>query len=79
MKYELEQTIFYIMDNVVHSAPVLSRMCVENAHDEWISNEEQKDAFAPFGFSGIKYSTCHGTIEEKHAFSSVDELLESLR
>lgn len=79
MKYELDQIIFYIMNNVVHNAPVLSRICVENLHDDWISNKEQKEAFTPFGSSGIKYSTCHGVIEARHAFSSVDELLESLR
>jgi hypothetical protein len=78
MKFELGQVIFYMMDNKVHSAPVLSRKCVENAHDDWISNEGQRKTFTPFGQSGNTYSTCHGEISEDDAYESKEQMMHSI-
>jgi hypothetical protein len=76
--FELEQTIYYMRDSRVHSAPVLSRMSVENTHDEWAHTKEQKDLFTHFGPSGIFYYTCHGLVSSVEAYASKQELLETL-
>ncbi len=48
MKYKLGQTIFYMLDNKVHSAPVLSRLQVDYTHENWASTAEQKGLFQQF-------------------------------
>lgn len=78
MRYELEQLIHFMRDNKPHSAPVLSRMQVENLHQDWAHTKEQKGLFMPFGETGIFYSTCHGPINENEAFASREELLSML-
>lgn len=77
-KFALKQTIYYLRDNRVHSAPVLSRMCVENAHQDWACTDEQKYTFTRFGKNGIFYATCHGSVNEDEAFASKEELAQSL-
>jgi len=76
MKFKLNQTIHYLLENRPHSAPVMSRMTVDNAHDDWASTDEQKEAFTPFGESRVVYGTCHGLIEEQDAFESKRALAE---
>jgi len=78
MKFELGQTIYYLIDNRLHSAPVETRMQVENAHDDWAHTDEQKNAWQHFGESGVFYVTCHGPIVEERCFASKAELAESL-
>ena len=78
MKYHLDQLIWYMMDNQVHSAPVLSRMQVENLHDGWAHAEEQKETWQAFGPSGRSYTTAHGTINEEDAAGTKQELLDTL-
>jgi hypothetical protein len=75
---DLNQIIYYMGDGKVCSAPVLSRMLVENLHDDWTSNPEQKKAFVPFGPSGAYYNTCHGMWREDEVFATKKGLLESL-
>lgn len=77
-KYELDQLIYYLMDNKICSAPVLSRASIQNKHDDWNSTDEQKSTFTPFGKSGIFYGTCHGIVNEEDAFPNKDELKEIL-
>lgn len=75
----IDQTIFYMMDNKVHSAPVLSRLIVENKHpDKFASNEDQKRLFLRFGNARESYSTTHGEISAELAFATKEELLASL-
>ncbi len=79
MKYELGQVIYYILDNRVHSAPVGSRMTVENSHDDWAHTSAQKESWTPFGESRIVYATCHNnSLTEEECFASKEELLASL-
>jgi hypothetical protein len=78
MKYNLNQIIWYIKDNRVHSAKILARMTVENAHPDWAHTEQQKETFTPFGEERRVYSTTHGTVLEHQAFASKEELLASL-
>lgn len=79
MKFALNQTIFYLRDNRVHSAPVMARHLVENSKPDGFScTSEQDKLYKPFGEAGISYSTCHGIIEETEAFASRRELAESL-
>jgi hypothetical protein len=75
MKFELGQVVYYLLNNKVHSAPVLSRKCIENAHDDWVNTEEQRSTFAPFGHSGITYSTCHGEVSEDDAYESKEQMM----
>lgn len=77
MDYNLGETIYYLRENKVHSAPVLSRIMVENK-DNKPSNAEQERLFTPFGKARIQYGTCHDIIDECEAFASKQELLASL-
>lgn len=62
---KLDQMAYYLKDNRVHSAPILSIMTVENLHDDWDSTEAQVNTFTPFGKSGVFYNTCHGIISQE--------------
>jgi hypothetical protein len=75
-KYELGQLVYYMKDNKVHSAPILSRMLVENLNEDWDCTEQQKEFFKPFGDSDIIYHTCHGTFAEYEIYSTKEELKE---
>lgn len=78
LEYELGQTIYYMEDSKVHSAPCSARMYVDNAHEDWASTLKQKEAWTPFGPAGTYYSTCHGIVHADKVFGSKEELLESL-
>jgi hypothetical protein len=77
-KFDLEQTIYYMRENRIHSAPVLARMIVENLKEEWANTNEQKRLFTPFGVACECYSTCHGLIQVDEAFGSKQDLVASL-
>lgn len=76
--FELEQIIYYMRDNKVYSAPVISRMIVENASEEKAHTKDQKEFYMHFGPSGIFYFTCHGIVTNREAFGSKQDLLDSL-
>jgi len=78
MKYKLNQTIYYMMDNRVHSAKIFARMKVENTNEDSAVTIEQKSFFTPFGSAAVKYATTHGIILEEEAHASKEELLENL-
>ena len=73
-KFELEQLVHYMEDNRPHSAPVLSRMMVENAHEDWVATNEQANLLTPFGKGGAFYSTCHGIYSENDLFGSKEDM-----
>ena len=79
-KFEIGQVIFYLMENRVHSAQVVSRVKVENQKDadKIAHTPEQISFYKPFGDEVEKYSTCHGIIDGAKAFNSKEELLASL-
>ena len=76
--FDLNQIIYYILDNRIHSAKVLARMQVDNAHEDWVCNDVQKELYTPFGPGGVFYSTCHGIISNRQAFGSRQDLVDSL-
>lgn len=75
---KLDDTAWYFKDNMVHSAPVLSIMVVENLHEDWVCTEEQKSLFTPFGKAGTFYGTCHGILNANLVFGTKEALLKSL-
>ena len=79
-KFENEQTIFYLNENRVHSAKVLSRMKIDipSEREKASYTKEQKEFNMPFGPSRECYITCHGIVEAKSAFASKEELVASL-
>jgi hypothetical protein len=77
-KFELNQTIYYIRNNRLHSAPVLARMRVENLREDWAHTQEQKSLFTPFGVACECYATCHGIVTEKEAADSKEEIVKKL-
>lgn len=77
MKYELDQLVFYMNDNHVHSAKITSRTTVENVHND-LSAIDSPSKMTPFGLAGIRYQTCHGTWDENQIHASKKELLEAL-
>ena len=77
-KFELDQTVYYIKDNRLHSAPVLSRMVVENLKPTWNSTKEQADLFQRFGPCRVVYATVHGTYDETTLFESREALAAAI-
>lgn len=74
----LGETIYYLRNDKLHSAPILSKIIVENANDDWDCNEEQKEIFTRFGKAKIAYSTCHGEINDREAFKTPEALFAHL-
>lgn len=62
MNIKLLDVVFYNKNGQPHSAPVLSIVTVENAHDNWASTKQQKAVFQPMGPSGKLYFTVHGIV-----------------
>lgn len=76
MSMQVGQLVWYMNEGRVHSAPVISKMTVENAHEDWAHTDEQKRLFTRFGRARTVYATCHGEFEE--VYESKQALLESL-
>lgn len=77
-KFKLNELIYYIKDDKVHGAPVLSRMKVDNLHEDWDSTDGQRSVFKAFGNKGIYYSTCHGILSEEEVYANKEDLAFSL-
>ena len=77
-KNKIGQIVYYLKDNKIHSAPVLSRMIVENDSDFMVHTDEQKKFFNRFGKNREKYATCHGEFFENQLFISKEEVVNSL-
>jgi len=77
-KFDLNEVVYVILDNRVHSAPVLSRMLVENAHPKWNATPEQARFFQRFGDCRVMYSTCHGEFQEEELFDSREALAAAI-
>jgi len=73
-KFELDQVVFYIEDNCLHSAPVLSRNYVDNIFGDGVGDSDTLRCFGP---SRIQYSTIHGTYSGKALFATREELAAS--
>lgn len=72
------QKIYYLRNDKLHSAPILSKMIVENAHEDFASNSLQKEIFTRFGNARIVYATCHGEIDDSDAFETPEALFAHL-
>lgn len=72
------ELIYYMRENCIHSAPILSKMIVENGNEHLASTSEQKEVFTPFGPAGIIYATCHGKVNSNEAFKSPEALFAYL-
>lgn len=81
MKYKLGQEVWYMHNNKICSAPVLSRCMVENAHDSQKENLslDERRIYTQFGKTDIRYSTIHMILSERETYQSVDELIGALR
>jgi len=77
-KFELGDIIYYLRDNKICSAGVVSRMRIENAHPDWNVTIEQQKTFQMFGSDREVYATCHGIIFAEKAFGSARDLAEWL-
>lgn len=78
-KYALDQVVFYLQDNRVHSAPVLSRKYVDNKWaDKDIHTDAQQESFQRFGPGVVKYATVHGEYTESKLFANREDLAASL-
>jgi hypothetical protein len=77
-KYSIGQMVFYLLDNKLHSAPILSIKEVKNDDSIHISTREQRQTFQIFGPSGVEYATTHGVIAEKFLFTSKADLFKKL-
>lgn len=71
-KYKLNQIVFYLKDNKVHSSKVLARSCID--YDQPWRAAQSPD----LGECGIFYLTCHGKFPQGQVYESKEELLKSL-
>lgn len=72
------QTIYYLQNDKLHSAPILSKLIVENDKEDYASTKEQKEIFTPFGKTRITYATCHGEIDDSKTFETPEALFAYL-
>lgn len=77
-KYELDQLVYYMKDNRLHSAPILARKAIENHGDFDARDPDQRHLFTPWGRSGIEYRTCHGFYKEHQLYASKEDLASAL-
>lgn len=79
-KINVDDTIYYLKDNKLHSAPVISILRVETQPDAHLlaQTKEQLAFYMPFGKSRVRYSTCHGVFDEQEVFLTKKELAEDL-
>ena len=77
-KFELDQTVHFIMGNRVCSAPVLSRMWVENLHPDWNHTQKQSEVFTRFGPCRIVYATWYGELMENQLFANREALARAI-
>ena len=75
-KYELNQAVYYIEDNKLHSALVVSRCCIENKLEAY--TETQKEIYEPWGKTQTLYKTVHGIYKEDQLFESKEELCDHI-
>lgn len=76
-KYKIGQLVFYMKNNLVHSARILSCAHSENSDIDTVT-ATQKEFFKRFGPNCTVYSTCHGEFQEKDIFPTKEDLFESL-
>ena len=77
-KYKIGQLVFYLKNNKIHSAPVLSWIIISNDSGFDAHTDEQKKFFNRFGENCEKYATCHGEFNEDQLFASKQEVVNSL-
>lgn len=77
-KFELDQTVYFLMHNRVCSAPVMSRMLAENLHANWNATDKQVEFFQRFGPCRVVYATAHGEHEEATLFESREALAAAI-
>ncbi len=70
--YELGQIVYYYKGNTIHSAQILSRMIVENLHNDCIYTNVERNAFAQFGEACEFYSTVQGIFPKTALFLHKD-------
>ena len=75
--YNIGDLIYYIKENKVHSADILSIKVVVNSGIN-VCTKEQHDLFERFGKDCIMYATCHGEFPHDEVYLSKEELLNSL-
>jgi len=68
-KFELDQLVYYIRNDRLCSAKIISRLLVDNV------THTDKTVFGP---NREVYATCHGVLPEYDIFASRQELVDSL-
>jgi len=69
-EFNVGDTIYYMDNNEVRCASIVSKMKVEN--------DPKYQGFTTFGEAGIYYATVDGIIKGRKAFAAKQELLDSL-
>jgi len=78
-KFKLNQTVWYLNNNVVHSASILSRKYVDNLFPKSMQcTKVQEKTFARFGNEGVFYATIHGEYSESELYESAEALSKNI-
>lgn len=72
-KYNIGQTVWYMLDNKVHSAKIGARTLAE------VDADFQKTRAGGNWSPKLSYGTIHGNWREESLFSSSDQLLNHLK
>ena len=67
-KFELDQPVYYLLDNKLHCAKIQGRkytdVAAEGITQKWVNS--------------IRYVTCHGVFDEKDVFATREDLAKSI-
>ena len=77
-RFQLGQTVYYLINGIIHNAPIYTRMIVENLHDDRCVTSEQESIFMYFGNSRINYRTIHGVFDETNLYETIEEASHAL-
>lgn len=75
---KLNQVVYYLLDNKVHSAQVNSICKVDNWKEQISFTKKEKQQYMPFGKAGTFYSTEHGIFNSDEVYVSKEELTQAL-
>ena len=77
LMFALDQEVFYMFENRIHTGKIMSRALIENIHDE-VELAAGSPDWQPFGQNVIKYNTLHGIFKQDKIFGTHAALLEDL-
>ena len=77
LMFELNQRVFYMCENRIHTGEVRSRVHIDNRPDDNMTDSDSC-YWQPFGQQAIRYGTIHGVFDQDQLLGTQEALLEDL-